>query len=83
VNTFVQSTSFPLDEGEEITAEMIADMAPALRGWARVYIDEYQGKKKNKVHFWYTDKEKFPRSIPAPQPVTAGVPTTGGDDPWE
>jgi hypothetical protein len=71
VNTFLVSTSFPLEEGESINADMIADMSPGLRGWARVIIDEYNNKKKNKVLFWYTDKEKFPRTqTPAPAPAT-------------
>jgi hypothetical protein len=39
------------------------------RGWARVIIDEYQGRKRNKIGFYYTDRPKLPGVQIEPQPV--------------
>lgn len=75
INTFLTSTNFGADEGQELEIE--PELLEGLRGRARVMPDEYQGKKKNKVRFWYTDKEKFPRQSPPPEPVAAG------EDPFE
>lgn len=89
INTFLFSTSYPINEGDDIAHTDIAENSIGLRGWARVTIDEFtktqgaqsgQKTKKNKIHFWYTDKPKFPRSQPQ-QPVTATV--AAGEDPFE
>ena len=89
INTFLASTSYPIKEGDDISHGELAENCIGLRGWARVTIDKFtktqganagQETKKNKIHFWYTDKPKFPRAQPA-QPVTA--PVAAGEDPFE
>jgi len=41
-----------------------------LRGWAKIFVDTYNGERRNKVKFWYADKEKLPRAEAAPEAAT-------------
>ncbi len=65
-DTFLKSAGVQLNKGEmfELTADPNAINAInpiGLRGWCHVLVDEWQGKKKNKVDVFYTDREKLPR----------------------
>lgn len=39
-----------------------------LRGWGRLTVEEYNGKKRNRVSIWYTDKPKLARAVRADEP---------------
>lgn len=74
VNAFIVSTSFPVRPGHDVDASTISDHAKGGKGWARIIVDEYQGKKKNKVAFWYVNKEKHAH----PAAVQTGTPSKFG-----
>jgi hypothetical protein len=57
----------PAKIGEEV--QLTPEAIIGCKGWVKVFTDEYNGKKKNKVRTFLTDKEKFPR----PQPVAAAT----------
>ena len=44
-----------------------------VRGWATLAIDEYQGKKRNKLVAWITDKP-IPAREATPTPASEGLP---------
>lgn len=59
VDNFVKSTNLAQEPGQEV--EINEETVIGLRGWAKVGFDTYNGKKKNDVKFWITNKEKFSR----------------------
>jgi hypothetical protein len=71
IDTFLKSAGIKLARGEhfdfretEANALGYTHVNPiGLRGWCRLTIDTYQGKEKNKVVMFYTDKPKLPRRV--------------------
>lgn len=53
IDTFRKSIGEKVFEGEEV--ELIAADLEGRQGYARLKVEEYQGKKTNKVDFWLTD----------------------------
>ena len=67
-DTFLKSAGVKLQKGQsfELTADpnAVNGINPlGLRGHCHVTVDEWQGKKKNKVDVFYTDREKLPRAV--------------------
>jgi len=69
--SFLQAAGVPIPESGELEfdrnemfqGKTFVDLL-GLRAWANVFIDEYQGQKRNKVKTWLTEHEKLPRHIP-------------------
>lgn len=90
MDTFLKSAGVKLARGENWTfIEQDAKnlgytwVEPwGLRGWCRLNVDVYNGKTRNKVATFYTDKEKLPRAEPEPEPVQQqqAAPDTAEDD---
>lgn len=55
IDTFRRSIGEPVIAGEEV--ELIASKLERKRGFARLRVEEYQGKKNNKVELWLTDRK--------------------------
>ena len=53
IDTFRKSIGEKVVEGEEV--EIIASRLEGRRGRARLRVEEYEGKKNNKVELWLTD----------------------------
>ncbi|MEL0098700.1 MAG: hypothetical protein VW907_04015 [Opitutae bacterium] len=62
IDTFIRSTGIKAEEGKEI--ELNPPDLVGLRGWVSLRIDEYNGRKGNKVAIWLTDREKLDRVEP-------------------
>lgn len=67
IDTFRKSIGERVAEGEEV--ELVASDLEGRQGYARLRVEEYQGKKSNKVELWITD-----RSIGAA--ISRSTPTT-------
>lgn len=92
IDTFLKSANVSLKAGTgfEFTAERarsngVPFVNPyGLRGHCRVAVDEYNGKKRNKISIFYTDKPKLARHIPDPDAAAQGpaveVPAVDEDD---
>ena len=96
IDTFLKSAGIKIPKGtsfefDKSAAAMkgVAHVNPyGLRGWCRLLVDDYQGKKKNKVAMFYTDKEKLardtsvapPAPVPFSEPEADPAPVTGIDD---
>lgn len=66
VDTFVKSSNLKINgrppainEKIEFTEEMVV----GLRGWATLKLEEYNGKTRNKVNAWITNKEKLAKRV--------------------
>jgi len=79
IDTFVKSTGIavPIGQMPPELARGNERLLIGLRGWCTVFIDEYQGKKKNRVSVWITNRGKVDR-LPPPAETTGvdedGVP---------
>lgn len=80
VDTFVNCMGMAAQPGEEI--DLSEENIIGRRGWVRLYEDEYQGKKKNKVRVYYTDKEKVSRNLPAATQEPAAAAQADDDAGW-
>jgi len=75
----------PKGAAYEFTADRAARAGVAfvdpfgLRVWARLVVDEYNGKKRNKVSIFYTDKPKLEPVRPAKSAEAPAV-TPGDED---
>lgn len=71
LDTFLKCSGVRLAKGERFTfrkdeaeSQNIRWINPlGLRGWFKLFVDEYQGKKRNKVSMYYTDKEKLAQVV--------------------
>lgn len=54
IDTFRKATGENVVEGEEV--ELNAADLEGRQGYARLKVEEYQGKKNNKVELWITDR---------------------------
>lgn len=62
IDTFVKACNLLIDGKPPVLNQPIdftEPMVVGLRGWATLFVDEYQGKKRNKVRVWITNKEKL------------------------
>lgn len=72
IDTFLKSAGIKLAKGQpfsfrrdEAESNGWAWVNPiGLRGWCRVFVDEYNGKKRNKVTTFYTDRPKLAPVVP-------------------
>ena len=64
IDTFRKAIGDRVVEGEEV--ELTAAALEGRQGHARLRIEEYQGKKSNKVELWITDR--VPTSTPKTTP---------------
>ena len=67
IDTFRKAIGEAVVEGEEV--ELSASDLEGRQGYARLMVEEYQGKKNNKVEMWLTDRA--PKS-----PVKKNLPAT-------
>lgn len=68
IDTFRKSIGERVVEGEEV--ELVASDLEGRQGYARLRVEEYQGKKSNKVELWVTDRSvagSVARSTPTTQ----------------
>ena len=54
IDTFRKAIGEAVVEGEEV--ELSASDLEGRQGYARLMVEEYQGKKSNKVELWLTDR---------------------------
>jgi hypothetical protein len=54
IDTFRKAIGESVVEGEEV--ELSASEIEGRQGYARLKVEEYQGKKNNKVELWLTDR---------------------------
>ena len=54
IDTFRKAIGEAVVEGEEV--ELSASDLEGRQGYARLMVEEYQGKKNNKVEMWLTDR---------------------------
>ena len=54
IDTFRKAIGEAVVEGEEV--ELSANELEGRQGYARLMVEEYQGKKNNKVEMWLTDR---------------------------
>ncbi len=54
IDTFRKAVGETVVEGEEV--ELSASDLEGRQGYARLMVEEYQGKKNNKVEMWLTDR---------------------------
>ena len=54
IDTFRKAIGEAVVEGEEV--ELSASALEGRQGYARLMVEEYQGKKNNKVEMWLTDR---------------------------
>lgn len=93
IDTFLKSTNsvppkgaaFDFNEDAANAAGILFIDPIGLRGWAHLVVDEWKGKKRNKIGVWLTNKPKLPRATPEPKPQPASAPasapaTTSDDD---
>ena len=85
-NAFWKIDSFRAATGEEVTpeddVEITADDLIGRTGTARLIVEEYNGKKRNKVAAWLTRKAgRMPaQSTPAAKPAAQPQPQSEEDD---
>ena len=60
--------SFQLVGGEYETTQASDIDIIGLRGWCHVFVDDYQGKKRNKISMYICDRPGLPRAVIAPPP---------------
>ena len=58
LNAFIKCTGYTSVPGE---VNLIPENIVGLRGHCHVYVDEYNGKKRNKVATFYTDRPRLNR----------------------
>ena len=69
IDTFRKAIGDAVTQGEEV--ELLAANLEGRQGYARLRIEDYQGKRNNKVDMWLT---KRPATRPAsPKPATAAA----------
>lgn len=91
IDLFLKSADVALAKGEAFEfdkerakANRVTYVNPwGLRCWARLIVDDYNGKKRNKVSVFYTDKQKLAPVRPVeaePAAVPAGAPAVAADN---
>jgi hypothetical protein len=84
-NAFWKIDSFRAATGEEVTpeddVEITADDLIGRTGTTRLIVEEYNGKKRNKVAAWLTQRTgSKPAATPAATPPTKPQPQSDEDD---
>ncbi|MBC2593757.1 DUF669 domain-containing protein [Ruficoccus amylovorans] len=77
IDTFRKAIGDRVVEGEEV--ELAAAALEGRQGHARLRIEEYQGKKSNKVELWITDRVPT-ATLKATPPATAQAQPEVDDD---
>lgn len=78
IDTFRKAIGEAVVEGEEV--ELVAEALEGRQGYARLMVEDYNGKKHNKVDMWLTDRAPKARTKPpvktqqATQPEDTDVP---------
>lgn len=79
IDSFIRAC-FDVKKGEDV--ELTEGNVCGRRGWAHVIVDEYQGKKRNKIQRWLA-KEKLPRDETLiPKLVGSEPPPLDDRAPW-
>lgn len=71
IDNFIKCMNLCAVKGQDI--ELTPENILGVRGWITVGTEEYQGKKRNRIKVWITNKPKLPRNTPA-------IPRTEDDD---
>ena len=61
-----KGSGYSFDADEAAMAGLLYVNPIGLRGWVYLTLEEYQGKKNNKIGVYYTDKQKVQRDEPPP-----------------
>ena len=85
-SAFWKIDSFRAATGEAVTpeadVEIVADDLIGRTGTARLVIEEYKGKQRNKVAAWLTQKAGRMPAMPTAKPVTQPQSTEDDDIPF-
>ena len=78
IDTFRKAIGEAVTQGEEV--ELVAANLEGRQGYARLRIEDYQGKRNNKVDMWLT-KRPPSRSV-APKPVVPAAKKENDNEPF-
>ena len=80
IDTFRKAIGDRVVEGEEV--ELTAAALEGRQGHARLRIEEYQGKKNNKVELWITDRVPTATAKTTPPATVQAQPKVDDDVPF-
>jgi hypothetical protein len=80
IDTFRKAIGEAVTQGEEV--ELVAANLEGRQGYARLRIEDYQGKRNNKVDMWLTKRPATRPASPKPATATAAAMKEDGDEPF-
>ena len=80
IDTFRKAIGEAVTQGEEV--ELLAANLEGRQGYARLRIEDYQGKRNNKVDMWLTKRPPSRPVASKPAPATAAAKKENDNEPF-